>query len=357
MSQSEMTMHERMTRIYEHREADRAPILDSPWPSTLARWRREGLPDGVAWHDYVGADHIRMIAADNSPRFPVRVLEQTETYRIHTNEWGATKKDWIPVSSTPEYLDFTITDPDSWAKAKERMQPDPDRIDWDLLKREYRSWREQGDWIGAAFWFGCEVTYSHMVGVPLFYAMVEQPEWVIDMVNTMVDLSIALFDMVWEAGYHFDQVNWWNDMGFKGKQFMSVQMYRDLFKPADRKAAEWAHSKGLKVYCHSCGNVNPFVPELIDVGVDMLNPLEVKAGMDPLALKAQYGQDMAFHGGLNAMLYHPPERMWAEMERVIPAMKENGGYVIGTDHSIPDSVSLDQYNQFVARAKELGQYD
>jgi uroporphyrinogen decarboxylase len=57
------------------------------------------------------------------------------------------------------------------------------------------------------------------------------------------------------------------------------------------------------------------------------------------------------------MLYHPPERMWAEMERVIPVMKENGGYVIGTDHSIPDSVSLDQYCQFVTRAKELGQYN
>jgi uroporphyrinogen decarboxylase len=352
-----MTMHERMTRIYEHREADRVPIVDSPWPSTLARWWQEGLPTDIEWHNYVGADHIRTILVDNSPRYPVQVLEQTDTYRIHTNEWGATKKDWIPTSSTPEYLDFTVKDPDSWAKAKERMTPDPDRIDWALLKREYRSWREQGEWISGAFWFGFEVTYSHMVGVPLFYAMVEQPEWVIDMVNTMVDLSIALFDMVWEAGYHFDQVNWWNDMGFKGKQFMSVQTYRDLFKPADRKAVEWAHSRGLKVYYHSCGNVNPFVPELIDVGVDMLNPLEVKAGMDPLALKAQYGDQLAFHGGLNALCYEPPDDMWAEMERVIPVMKENGGYIIGTDHSIPDNVSLDVYRQFVARAKELGRYD
>jgi uroporphyrinogen decarboxylase len=133
-------------------------------------------------------------------------------------------------------------------------------------------------------------------------------------------------------------------------------MYRDLFKPADRKAAEWAHHKGLKVYYHSCGNVTPLVPELIDAGVDMLNPLEVKAGMDPLALKADYGQQLAFHGGLNATLYDPPQRMWAEMERVIPVMKENGGYVIGTDHSIPDNVSLDQYRQFVSLAKKLGRY-
>jgi uroporphyrinogen decarboxylase len=351
-----MTMHERMTRIYAHREADRAPVVDAPWASTLERWRREGMPADAEWSDYLGADRIRAIGADNSPRFPVQVLEETDAYRIHTTQWGATRKDWLHAGGTPQNLDFAIQDPDSWARAKERMQPDRDRIDWARLEREYKGWRENGDWISASFWFGFEVTYSHMVGVPLFMAMVEQPEWVIDVVNTMLDLSISLFDMVWEAGYHFDQVNWWNDLGFKGTQFMSLQMYRDLFKPADRRAAEWAHRKGLTVYYHSCGNINPFVPELIDVGVDMLNPMEVKAGMDPLALKARYGDQLAFHGGLNAMLYDPPERMWAEMERVIPAMKENGGYMIGTDHSVPDSVSLEQYREFVMRAKELGRY-
>jgi uroporphyrinogen decarboxylase len=111
------------------------------------------------------------------------------------------------------------------------------------------------------------------------------------------------------------------------------------------------------VHYHSCGNITPFVPELIDAGVDMLNPMEVKAGMDPLALKATYGEDLAFHGGLNAMYYDPPEAMWAEMERVIPVMKEKGGYVIATDHSIPESVSLEQYREFIVRAKELGRYD
>jgi len=78
--------------------------------------------------------------------------------------------------------------------------------------------------------------------------------------------------------------------------------------------------------------------------------------MDPLALKAQYGDRLAFHGGLNALLYEQPERMWAEMERIIPDMKAKGGYIIGTDHSVPDSVSLDVYREFVARAKELGRY-
>ena len=357
MARETMTTRERMLRMYEHREADRVPIVDHPWPTTIERWEREGLPKEADYVDLLGMDRVRIIRPDNSPRFPVQVIEETDEYRIYTTTWGATEKDWLHTATTPAHLDFAIKDPDSWRKAKERMQPDPDRIDWATLKREYKTWRENGDWISAGLWFGFEVTYSHMIGVPFFMAMAEDPEWVKDMVDTMCDLSITLCQMVWDAGYEFDQVNWWNDMGYKGKQFMSVHMYRDLFKPADKRAAEWAHQKGCKVHLHSCGNINSLVPEIIDAGIDMLNPLEVKAGMDPLQLKADYGERLALHGGLNAVCYDPPEAMWAEMERVIPVMKESGGYVIATDHSIPDSVSLDQYRQFMALAKKLGSYD
>ena len=52
---------------------------------------------------------------------------------------------------------------------------------------------------------------------------------------------------------------------------------------------------------HSCGDIRIFVPELIEIGIDMLNPLEVKAGMDPVALKRQYGRLMGFHGGINCI--------------------------------------------------------
>lgn len=56
------------------------------------------------------------------------------------------------------------------------MQPSRDRIPWSELDREYRRWRERGDWVMGLLWFGFEVTYSYMVGSPLFIAMVEDPE-------------------------------------------------------------------------------------------------------------------------------------------------------------------------------------
>lgn len=355
---AEMTTRERMARMYEHREADRVPVIDSPWDATIERWHREGMPEGMSFVDYFGLDKIVHIGADNSPRYPERILEETEEYTISTTRWGATLKNWKHAGGVPEFLDFTITDPESWKKAKERMQPTPDRIDWKRLKQNYSRWREEGAWIRAGFWFGFDVTHSWTVGTErLLIAMIEQPEWVKDMFNHFLDVHIALFEMIWDAGYHFDEITWPDDMGYKHNQFFSLDMYREFLKPVHKRAVEWAHAKGIKARLHSCGDINPFVPELVEIGMDMLNPLEVKAGMDPIALKKQYGDRLAFDGGINAVLYNHPEQLWEEMKRVIPVMKENGGYVIASDHSVPQSVSLEDFRHFVELAKELGSYE
>lgn len=352
-----MTTHERMRRMYEHREADRVPIIDDPWDSTIERWRREGMPADVSYVDYFDLDKFAHIWVDISPRYPERILEQTEEYTIRTTAWGATLKNWRHAGGVPEFLDFTIVDPPSWEEAKARMQPTPDRVNWDYLKQNHPRWRQEGRWIVAGFWFGFDVTHSWTVGTErVLIAMVEQPEWISDMFNHFLDMDLALYQMIWDAGYRFDEIMWYDDMGYKNAQFFSPAMYRSLVKPVHRRAVAWAHERGVKAHLHSCGNINPFVPDLVEIGVDMLNPLEVKAGMNPVELKAKYGDRLAFHGGLNAVLYNEPERLWEEMRRVIPIMKENGGYLISSDHSVPETVSLEDFRTFVKLAKELGKY-
>ena len=354
---TEMTTHERVKRMYEHREADRVPVTDSPWGSTVERWRREGLPKDADFAEFLGLDRFATIGADNSPRYPEKLIEETPDYAIRTSRWGVTFKNWTHAGGVPEFLDFTITDADKWAAAKKRMTPDRDRIDWDKLKENYPKWRKQGAWINAGFWFGFDVTHSWMVGTErTLMAMATEPEWIVDMWNHQLDVDIALFQMVWDAGYKFDAIGWYEDMGYKLNQFFSLDMYRELVKPVQKRACEWARAKGLKVWLHSCGDIRPFVPELVEIGVGMLNPLEVKAGVDPVALKKQYGGKLAFHGGLNAVLYEKPEELWVEMRKVIPEMKKLGGYIASTDHSVPQSVSLETFREFVRLAKELGSY-
>jgi uroporphyrinogen decarboxylase len=187
-------------------------------------------------------------------------------------------------------------------------------------------------------------------------ALAENPEWCMDMFDHELTMSTQLLDMVWDAGYHFDSVMWYDDMGYKQNQFFSLGMYREVLKPFHKRAIEWIHSKGAKAHLHSCGDINPLVPELVGLGLDALNPLEVKAGMDPAHLKKTYGKDLVFHGGINAVLWDKPEQIRAEMERTVPVMKENGGYIFSSDHSVPDSVSLEDFRGIVELAKKLGRY-
>lgn len=245
-----ITSHERFKRMYEHREADRVPIQDSPWGATLERWRKEGLPQETDWVDFFELDHIAGIHADNSPRYPVKTIAETEEYRSYTTEWGVTLKQWKHIASTPEYLDFTVKDPKSWKKAKARMKPDKDRVNWEHLQKNYKTWRERGYWIEAGLWFGFDVTHSWMVGTErILMAMLEDPAWCRDMFNHYLDVHLALFDMIWEAGYHFDCVNWPDDMGYKGKQFFSLDTYRNVLKPAHKRAVDWLMPKALKSGC------------------------------------------------------------------------------------------------------------
>jgi len=353
-----MTSRERFARMFEHREADRVPIIDSPWGPTLSRWHREGMPEDVSFVDYFDLDHVVGIGVDNSPRYEHKVLEETDEYSIYTTAWGATQRTWKHAASTPEFLDFTIVDADSWREAKARMAPSRDRVDWDRLAAHYADWRDKGAWIEAGFWFGFDVTHAWMVGTErVLMALVTDPEWVVDIFHTMLDLDIALFDEIWDAGYPFDAIRWPDDMGYKHHQFFSLDTYRSLVKPVHRRAIEWAHAKGIPAIMHSCGDVNPFVPEFLDMGLDGLNPLEVKAGMDPAQLKADVGDRMLLHGGINAVLWDDVEAIEAEMRAVVPVLKEGGGYIFSSDHSVPSAVSLDNFRRITDLAKELGSYD
>lgn len=352
-----MTSRERFGRMFEHREADRIPVIDSPWQATIERWRREGMPEGVGYVDFFGLDKVASIGVDNSPRYESKVLEETDAFVVHTTSWGATLKNWKHAASTPEFLDFTIKDRDSWAKAKARMQATRDRINWDRLAKDYPVWRRNGCWIEAGLWFGFDVTHSWIVGTErLLMALIEDPDWCRDLFSHELEVQLALLEMVWDAGYTFDSIRWPDDMGYKGTQFFSIGMYRDLVKPFHKRAIEWAHARGVKAHLHSCGNINPIIPELIEIGLDALNPLEVKAGMDPIQIKNTYGRKLLLHGGINAVLWDHPEQITAEMERVVPILKQNSGYVFSSDHSVPSSVSLEDFRGIVALAKKLGSY-
>ena len=357
---TELTSYERMKRTYEHKDPDRVPITDWAWESTLGNWHKAGIPKDMKWEDYFGLENIARITEldiDTSPRCGKIIIEETESYRIEKDEWGITKKNWKPMSTTPMYLDFEIHDPDSWRIAKERMTPTRDRIDWSFLKTNYKYWRENNYWIEVGPWFGFDIVNSRTMGTETtLMAMVDDPEWIRDMVDTGCDLALSLLDMIWDEGYEFDELLFYDDLGYKGNLLISIDMYRDLVKPYQKRAIEWAHAKGLKTQLHSCGKVEPLIPDFIGIGLDCLNPLEVKAGMDTIKIKNEFGKDLALRGGFDIRNWTDPETAEEDIRAKLPALMEGSGYIFSSDHSIADTVTIPTYKHIVEVVKELGKY-
>lgn len=100
----------------------------------------------------------------------------------------------------------------------------------------------------------------------------------------------------------------------------------------------------------------PLLPDILDTGIDALNPIEIKAGMDVEKIKREYGDHLVLHGGINAVLWDQPEAIIAEIDRLVPMLKENGGYIFSSDHSIPNAVSLDNFRTIVDEVKRVGTY-
>ena len=351
-----MTTHERMQCMFEHRAADRIPISEGPWGATLERWRREGLGDGD-FIEYFDLDRYAHVGADNGPRLPTGVVEETDEYTIYTSAWGVTQKNWKHAASVPEIIDNAVKTPDDWREAKKRMTPSDDRINWDQLKKNWPVWRAEGRWIEAGGWFGFDITHAQFMGTErVLVALIEDPEWMMDVFQTELDLHLTLFDRIWDAGYHFDAFRWPDDMGYKHSQFFSLNTYRNVLKPIHQHAIDWAHAKGIKAGLHSCGDITPFIPELVEMGIDSLNPLEVKAGVDPIAVKREYGDRILLHGGINALIWEDVDKMEATVREIVPVMMQNGGYVFATDHSVPSNVSLEAFGRITALVKQIGSY-
>ena len=353
-----LTERERILRTYRHQEVDRIPMMDTPWAGTLRRWKNEGLPQNVAWEDHFGYDRWIKICPDNSPRFERRILEENERYIIGTTHWGGTQKTFRELDSTPEVLEFYYDTPDKWEEAKAAMKTyHEDRIPWKYLEQNYPKWKAEGRFLQLTAWFGFDVAHTRMTGTEnMLVSMYDEPEWVTDMFDTYLTTSLDLCDRILAAGYEFDGIFWYDDMGYKGSPFFSPALYRELLFPYHKKVVDWAHERGLVTEMHSCGYIEPLLPDIVNTGVEMLNPLEIKAGMDPFKLKALYGDKLAFHGGINAQIYDDIELVTSEMERIIPKMKEGGGYVFASDHSIPNSVSYNNMKIISELAHKLGKY-
>ncbi len=352
-----MTSRERVGMTLQHKEPDRVPIHDSPWQATINRWKKEGLSDDIPVSEYFGYE-IEGIMPDLSPQFPVKVLSRNEEFIVETTPFGGVRKNFRDYSTTPEVIDWPIKSKADWEEIKSHLEPDYTRVDWVCCRMTYEKARNDGKFITYNAAMGYDHFQSYLKTEELLIAMVTEPQWVREMFATHARLLIDMADMMMKKGFEFDGAFLYNDMGYRNASLFSPRTYQELLLETDRTICDFFHRHNMPVILHSCGNVKELIPYLIEAGFDCLQPLEVKAGMDPIELKKEFGNKLALMGGIDVrkMALDDPGPIEEEIRTKFEIAKKGGGYIYHSDHSVPKNVSFQHYQRVIELVKKYGKY-
>lgn len=356
-----MTHKERFLNALSRKPVDLLPYCDSLWPETQKKYIAQNKlrkdEDVIAHFDMSVREGGWLNSIADIDFQPV-TLEETDETILQLDGNGARLRHWKDKSGTPEHVGFTVTGRQEWEeKMKFRlMQVDRRRIPFDA----YRRTRQQCAQDGRAFCWSGVAPFEQMHPVCgheyMLMGMALDPDWVKDMVMTYANFTLNHLETLFHEEGVPDAVWFYEDMGFKGKPFMSPAMYEEILLPGHKKLFDFAHSKECKVIVHSCGFVEPFVPGLITAGMDCLQAMEVKAGMDMPRLFKAYGDRISFFGNIDIRIIASNDRRAIDEElnlKILPVLRNGGGYILHSDHSIPPDVEHDTLVFFFERGRRI----
>ena len=170
------------------------------------------------------------------------------------------------------------------------------------------------------------------------------PEPLCDFMDRALQYQLDLaHSLLRGAGDKVDVVVYGDDVGTQQGLMVSPQIYRKYLKPRQHKLFRAIREEtNARIHYHTCGSIYPLVPDFIEIGVDILNPVQVSAkDMDPARLKREFGDKLSFWGGVDTQRVLPqgsPEEVKEEVRRRIKEMGKSGGYILGEVHNIQPDV-------------------
>jgi len=201
-------------------------------------------------------------------------------------------------------------------------------------------------------------------GFENFYMdLVAEPVFAEALMQGVADYQIALYDRVLaEVGPYVHVVMVAEDLGGQDCPLMSPEVYRRMIKPVQKRV--WQFIKGktdARLFLHSCGSIRTFIPDLIELGVDILNPVQVAAAdMDPTALKREFGKDLTFWGGgcdtQRVLTFGTPDDVEREVRQRIAALAPGGGFIFNQIHNIQPQVPAANIVRMFEAVHTYGRY-
>ncbi|MCX6089013.1 MAG: hypothetical protein NTX88_01290 [Candidatus Atribacteria bacterium] len=358
------------TALQLRKEPDRVPLTDFFWSGFYENWLRAfHLPFETDIYDYYDFD-IKVISPNMDPRVEsCTILEETPEYVVFKSGFGCTVKK-IFSAPMPMFLDFGVKRGEDF----KTFHFDDPRDD-----RRYLSPRcdiiNCGDSFGFMESYGesivknssrfsvfgsiCE-PYETMWRIRgpegLLMDLVLNPQKVKDFALRCTDFMMGIAERQIELA-HPQGMFIWGDVAYDQGMFFSPKVWREIFFPCVKQLCDFLHSKGLITVYHGCGRSLDIFESLIEAGVDVYNPLEAKAGMDPVVLKKKYGDKIAFYGGLDVRILG--QGHWEEIEREVLyklQAAQGGGYLPSSDHSVASNVDPHLYHRMISLLLDKGRY-
>lgn len=353
-----MRTRERFRRIISGDSLpDRIPLTEiSIWPETVQRWKQEGMPADADPYAWLGLDPITLVWADSSLRFPEEtVCEDEQTVHVRNSD-GVLERRWKAKTAVPERLEPLIKTPDDWVKVRDRLAFAPERLAGNYAELWQKS-QESGSWFclvpGEPIWWAL-MAMGFQVALPF---MMDYPDCVEEMVAVQTRLSLDVIDAAVAMGKP-DAVWYFSDLCYRNGMLFSPSMYRQIVLPHVKRVTEACHERGIHTMYHCCGDQRPFLPLMIEAGFDVAQPLEARMGVDIRELKPLYGDKIVMMGNVSVeRLSGTIEEAEAEVRDKVSVAAAGGGYIFHSDHSLPPTIPLANYQRALAVAAQVGAYE
>ena len=360
---------ERVENTLKCIEPDRIPLHDLFWTEFVNKWKKEkNLPDDSNIYYYYDMD-LMCISPNMEPKIKgFKLIEKGNDYTIWKSGFGCTLKQ-VSYSPMSQYLDFSIKSPKEYEKFEFEDPNDKERYfgirqtiitgdGFTPLNSFNDALKEAKDKI-CVFGSVCEGHEAlwRMRGPEgVFMDLATHPNEVKKFVDRIGDFMVE----IGKKQLKFDGIKGlfiWGDVAYKNGMLFSPSIWKEIFYPVVKRMCKEFHKMGALLIYHGCGDSRTILDDLVEAGIDAYHSLEVKAGMDVIALKKRYKNKLAYLGNIDTLNVLPGTKnnLKEDVLYKLNAAK-GGGFMPAADHSIPANVSIENYDYFIDLIKKCGNY-
>jgi uroporphyrinogen decarboxylase len=252
-----------------------------------------------------------------------------------------------PSGAYEEFASWPLSAASSLTDLKAHPWPEPDWWDFTALPQLIDQFDEHEQYhlrfrVGSVF----EIAWQLRGMQEFLMDLAIDPAIPLYIMDRLADIYVENTKRVLDlAGERLDMVYFYDDVATQKSLMISKDMWTQYVRPRHAKIIEVAKAYGKQVMYHCDGSIFPLIPDLIDMGVDLLNPIQAEArDMDPQKLKDEFGDRLSFHGGIDIIKTLPRgsvAEVKAEVRERARVLGENGGYILASSHHIQSDTPLE----------------